>query len=296
MPTFSFKKTARLRRKLRDEALYPLMGETVVGEVADLVTERLAELLPAVGVDVLQHTVEAHLLGRTLDLSTADWFCMRVAGNIRRLSRRIWPAPLAPWTGQAEPEWLPAQIVGADWCLTGARQRVGCRYSFGIAGGSYAGGVIERRLTTRQAGVLSFLVFGFTRDRRMRDPMQLFGLRCFLLSEPSLVRDNKPGTNRMAASSTMLAYNRTILRRRFRGLLKKRGPDDACPRKFPDSHMCHACSIGLDECYGATHLHQWVAIDCPGCGRRDVPCDEDRNPKLCVNCDRTAKLTREAKA
>jgi hypothetical protein len=290
-PVFSFSGAAALRRKLRDRALLPFYGETIEGRTVDAVVDQLLAVLPRAEPRILYPTVIAHLLGKRLDLAAADWFCMRVAGNVRQLTRGAWSLPLKPWTGQDALEWLPAQIVKVDWSLMGLKQRQAASLTLAVAGGSFAGGQLVKRLTTRQAAVQSFLTFGFSREMRMADPLQLFGLRCLALADPAISNAERPGVSAFEATPSMLQHNRIILRRRFRAVAQRLKEGEGCPRGFPDTHLCQNCSIGFDECYGATHLRQWVALDCPACGRKDVPCDLDRNPKVCVACDRRIKLT-----
>lgn len=265
----------------------------------------MAEQLPktihgAVLLDSLRH-----LAGERLTEESLEQLCWLIAGNEHRLRSYLC---LKPWTIQRGEEWVPAQVVRAVPRHGGrGKGEVGYGLSFRILGGSSAGLLASQWWSRRRCYFLARfrddhgLGFGFSRQRRAEreevaqshyypflDPRQFVTLRCLLFIEPKLSAEN-PVFRQISFNTELAEWNR--LQHRYRYRWEERY---ACPFRFPQSHYCHQCPIGVDRCRAGTHLRTYTAEPCEGCGKRSF-FDPEYKSGLCVICTERAVYREKGK-
>lgn len=267
------------------------LGHKLVAGTFQAFVDRLHANLPGL---VLRHTVHEsvkHLLKKELTQDLLVDTAWRLAGNLEKLLEQ---QPVPKWNGQKEFEWIPAQV-----CEIQTVRRFGNLVNF-LSFQSLAGSVVPLRLTQfwsfKKTNYLSVYKnssgygFGFSRSRinsrgeqqntgLYRNPMQFYGLRCFLLLDPVRSQPD-PFVIEVGHTSATTEYNKRLIEGRDRA----RTP---CIKKFPNTLECYMCPIGVDRCVLATHEATYERKLCPKCACVSFfDPTEIEYPELCLTCSR----------
>lgn len=306
----SLKKVIALKRLILDDVCFSYYGSVLEGETF---REFVSRLLRGAVLKVGHGTVLASLLdvaGREFSPDLAEDVAWRLAGNYWQRLRKGVPVP--PWSGRAEREWSYVVVervvassrvrVAKDARQAMAADRRGLVHSSGSS-------VTLRFLTGLPAGrrVVKFVssdalhvvkaAFGFSKfdpsqysrsvtGREyfpLSDPRELYGMRALALIDPAACRADHVAYSDVRGTSSTLAWNKTLMRRRER-------TEHACPMNYPtDQVACHECMVGRDKCLAACHAKSFRVDRCEVCGRENAVLDPEDGPvDKCVDC--AAKL------
>lgn len=289
---YQLTKTMELRQKMRDRALLKFRDQTLKGETFNDLIDMLWEMLPKTVLREIVYDSVRYLAGVKLTASVLDTVCWRLAGNVERLSkRRVVP----PWSRQAFPEWVPAQITRVRLRRGGKQGReLGYELLFVVLAGTSCTLEIRQWWSFHKCRYLSRYKdpqgngFGFTRPpgqskrsspHQYMDARQLVTLRLMLLIDPKL-SDEGPDFKDIAFSSAITKWNHEL--QKYRARLQ---PEYACPFEVPLPQTCYECPVGLDHCRAATHNKTYEARPCAQCQSQAASFDpENKTAKFCVSC------------
>jgi hypothetical protein len=295
LPALRLEAVLELRDQLVAVVGFGFVGDRLSGATYTAFTDALALFLESRGVRPVVADASARLLrDRELTLPALRTFSWRVAANLAQLQAGV---ALGPGLVPRYPEWCPVQILSATEMITRSG-RAGCAYQVRFLSGTPASATVSKFWLRETLGVLAREA-GFTRPRGglpYAHPAQLVGLRFLGLVTPEESRGGVPGFHIATASSTLVAFNREILRRRYRrdGRLCPFGLNGG---EFISCHVC-ACGYigkdGVDGCAAATHPRTYESAPCSACGRAEAPFDPAQPQQaVCVNCALKARLTRK---
>ncbi len=258
----------------------------------DAISERLAP------VDFVESA--RYLVGSKLTLEALDLLCWRVAANEDVLRRG---APVLPWRQQAYKEWVPVQITGVRWRLSGrfGTER-GADVEFRILAGTPCGMTMRQWWSMRKFYHMARfkdeekLSFRFSRPPRdtsdilpphlFQHPRQFVTLRCMALIDPELSSAEGPDFHTIAFTPALADWN--ALQQRFRARLSAKYE---CPMGYLREVKCYQCPVGLDTCRAATHDATYVEKTCPQCAQVMYFNPDDKIHAICVDCVERQTLT-----
>lgn len=281
LPRFDLTRIIKLRDKLVEEVFFPRYDVTIEEAVFRAVVDALRHRLPRA---ISGHTVyetSRQLLGRILTPQLAWEVAWRIAGNVDRLKRGI---VVNPWVGQAEPEWVPVQVVRVDPARHPRRPEIGAAVVVQVMAGGCCPMRLESFWKRNLMGALAQRI-GFTPSwgkRPFSHVEQYVGLRFLALIDPKRCEGGKPGYFEIGVPSGFLDWNVSLLKKRFK--------DIPCPKGW--SHECHNCAQGYEVCPAATHFRTYVKRYCTHCVAEAL--FDPESPSLyCVTCTRKFALSKK---
>lgn len=300
-------KVLQLQKELEESTFFPFYGLSVVGDVfIGLVEEVKQTALPAGDIGVFTQTC-LNLAGKDFTRVLGADLAWRVAGNLPRIKgnakKGILPLPVPPWTGQADREWVLAEILrvegsqrrfkpkdasqapGAD----GFVKRSGVELTFRLMSGLPAGRVVKKFWSYERVD-MSKVDLGFDRFNRARysnnfvgvshtyqDAAELCGMRLQVLVEPAKCTPDTVAFDEIYGTASTLAWNRRLTEMRARHEFK-------CPKGYPDEFDCYRCPVGRDSCSAACRPTSLNQAPCAGCNNRHAWFDVAVSNQECLGC------------
>ena len=247
--------------KRRDQILDIFSARELLDTAPDLdefydLVEAIGEKLPdSIPGDTLVESCE-FLMGEVITEGAADDLAWRLAGNVRRLSHGH---PVLPWSGIANPEWMPVQVLRVDVAFT-KYGKPGGEFTMQFLGGQACPESVVKFWPLSYCHMLAPRI-GFTKYARSKYPFtdvsELTNLRMMVLveaGEPEITFKD------VAATSGTVTWNKRYIRMRARTL-----PGFKCPRKWPEEKPCYRCFWGEDACPAAVRPDTLVKQVCPQC-------------------------------
>jgi hypothetical protein len=258
LPVIDVSRIEKLRQRIVDEPeVFQHVGSVPRGRQFEQLVQAVHDCLPRHVPFVNVYDSMISLAGRPLgdrDMYMTAW---RLAANVRRLRYSAVP----PWSGQASPEWVPAEVANTSFAVNHWRE-TGASVEFVILAGTPAGMVLTRFIARRFAGALGVRL-GFGRSHqpsRFHDVAELVGLRMFLHIVPERCHEH-PDWDRVAVAPAQLQFNRELLQKRLR-------TDPAlfeCPFRINPLVACYQCPVGRDRCSVAARDETLVKKYCIHC-------------------------------
>ena len=280
LPRLSLSAIFALRRRLVDDA-YEFYGLTLKGEILLAFAHYIRKSIGLkVGFDAVYESCRT-IAGGALDDATLYDFAWRLAANLSLLKAG---APVVPWTGQADLEWVPVEVLAVAPAVNKYRRVVADCVVVSLAGTS-AGVRFSKRWTQKEYSLLAS-VFGYT-PPWAKPPMpfhnrdEMTGLRFWALIDPERSSSSRPGFRRVRLNGQLLSHN---LR-----LIKIRARVDPCPRGY--THECYRCAVGRDSCPAATHPLAYYCDACGKCSEPQAVFDPALSKTLCLRCEVRRRLT-----
>lgn len=218
-----------------------------------------------------------HLAGTQLTPEVIKETLWRIAGNFETLSTGK-PVPI--WLNQSILEWCPVAIVKADPGY-GYNEEYGGFYQYRVMAGTPAGLKFTLFWNIRYAKFIA-KELGFKRTRKKRykftDIKELVQMQLYLLFDPELSKEGKPGSYYFKVPPSCAKRNKTILMRRFR--------EDPCPLEYSLQDLpCYQCPMGYDKCNAGCHPRTYTMKFCPRCTSESW-FDPLGRGVICVECDK----------
>lgn len=278
------------QEKIFDELRLHFIHEVMAGEVLEAVCGLIkSQLVGVFNTDAIRASL-IDVYGKQLTPKMALEISWRMAGNVPQLKMG---KSVPPWQRQIEDEWVPAQIIKAEYTrrkVVNAEKRVvnsqGVWVGFRILAGSSAGMTCHRYWSDKFCAFVSH-EFGYSkwRSRPQKWPdnkpflpfehaTQMYGFRLHLLFTPKSCADNKLAYEQIRITKSMQEYNRSLMTKRTRFLFQ-------CPMQY--SHPCHKCPVGRDRCVAACHPKTYKLQNCSGCNQ-DAYFDPATPATICVSC------------
>jgi hypothetical protein len=271
---------------MREHLLPDFVNKVCEGEQFEIFVDEVVSLLPK---SVRKHLVFdslRHLAGEKLTRKVLDDNCWRLAGNLDTLKR---DKPAGVWSYQADPEWVPAQIMSTCRRRGGRGNRqLGWYFAFQILAGRSCSLRIQQfwsqKFCSYIAADLGFRMFppsersGRPAERLYRNPTEFVTLRLALLIEPELSRE-VPGFKKTDITGQLKDWNIDQLKCRDRVQ-----PGYTCPRGYSPAIKCFQCAAGYSSCRAGTHRADYTLEYCPECSTDNAPFDADISDSMCVNC------------
>lgn len=206
----------------------------------------------------------------------------RLAANLPALKEG---RPVKVWAEQAREEWMPVQVVRGS-PGTNHKKQTGYFFTFKVLAGTACPMVIHRHWTKPACAVAAKHMGHSKRNGKYpyRHPLQLVGLRSYVLVTPKLSKHGRPGFFKTECPPSCVRYNREVLAVR----LGER--PESCPRNY--LHDCHKCTVGFSECIGGTHRENYVRSFCSECGQLSV-FDPESTRDRCVPCEERVQFIRK---
>ena len=270
------------------ELLYKLKdfdNTVLTGTHYDSFLETILECLPN---SVLKKTLDnnfKYLLGKPIDINKITNLTYLIAGNLEALiNSQIITTPII-----TEFSWAGAQIID---CST---QKKGNGLShliqFKILTGPLASQVMSQYWSFKKTAYLAVyrndknLGFGFNKSRInskgdqrnkliFNDLRQFYGLRCFVLFDPTRSQE-VPYISEIGHKSSTMTYNQKLLRGRDRALTD-------CVKKIQSNPECYRCPYGVDRCMFATHSSTYLRGSCSVCKKTSF--FDPKDLSMCVDC------------
>lgn len=229
----------KMRRRLEEE-LVGYCGLELNGEIFEQFTNKLAELLPkqVYPGPVFQSTL--CLLGRMLTHDNLKEFVWRLAGNMQKLKDS---KSVLPWTYQDKPEFMPVQVLNYEEVKT-RKGDPAASYKLRILAGSACPMIITKMWAEKFISFLAGTQLGFSRKQPYSHPSELVRLQFLAQIDQDYCKNDMPGFDKVASSSSCLNHNKKILKARLK-------IDPPCP--FGYTHDCYRCYVGYDQCPAAVH-------------------------------------------
>lgn len=272
--SYSIPSILKLKRKICDDLdVLGFIHTSPEGDEFEGFVDVIHQLLPKrIERDVLYRSLR-HLAGEELTTQVMKDMAWRLAGNVHRLKAL---QPVLPWSGIAEPEWVPAQITKTRKWMTRSR-KAGRIVTFQILAGTPCPLTTEKFWSTKYARFLSSYL-GFTKYTNskypFRDIRQMVNFRLYLQIEPGL---EEIEFDQIDVPGSFKEWNREWLK------IRSRQHDFRCPRNYPLHHPCYLCHVGKDQCAAAVHPHTFVTRYCPQC-KRDGYFNPGQAEEICVDC------------
>lgn len=247
------------------------------GEHFEAFVQALFSVFPAtIRYDVFFASI-MDLVGKRMTRDLIRETAWRLAGNINRLKQGK-PAP--PFLQQTELEWCLVTLVRGN-IGHGYDGKLGFFYDYRIMSGQATGKRFTLFWSLKYARFVSRSL-GFRRTRqgylRMTDGADLVRMRLYLLFDPKLSREDRPGSYHFYVSSACKKYNQKILKQRFRII--------PCPLRYTLSEQaCHNCPQGYDQCNAGCHPATYVTKACPRCDNTEAWFDPLGRNVICVECE-----------
>lgn len=268
--------------KLRDHLLNELVGYCgcpLEGAAFDTFVNSLSAELPHNLPHAAVYQSARIVMGKVLDHNDLRAFAWRLAGNLDVLRKN---EPVIPWTFQPEPELMPVQVLDHEYAQT-AKHKPAARYRLRVLAGRACPMIIHKSWAKDFVRYLASHVMGFSKpwgDFPFKDTAELVRLRFLVMIDPEFCRDEQPGFDQVAESSSCRAWNRDIMKQRAR-------VSAPCPQDF--KHPCHKCPVGYDKCPAGTHPRTYVVQTCATCGC-EAPHDAARQGAPCLSCARKSAV------
>jgi len=276
-----------LRKKIADQAFNGLVGSTADKSILESIAQSASRILSSnVSEDIVYRSIE-NLAGKILTIRLIYETSWRLSGNIRLLSIGV---PIKPWNRQVDREWVPFQITEYDYKSSASRKmRDGNKVFFHTfklqtLAGTPCPILVSKSWSTTGLSIVS-KILGFSNSwgkNPYKSPRQFVGMRFRGLLLPEVSTEVMPGFRELKSTSTMLKWNKDLLKIRARAI-----GDFSCPEEFnPVLVPCHSCFRGYESCQAATHPYDYALIKCPICNSESWADDSD----ICINCYTKRKL------
>lgn len=255
------------------------VGTQPIGAEFDRFVEDLTGLLPANISQAIVYESLAHLLGQELLPALIRENAWRLAGNIQKLKEA---QVIYPWQGQGEPEWVPVQVMEADYTKTWKGESA-FQYKLKILAGSSCPLFTFKTWTIKACSYIARSI-GFSapwKEFAFHDGHELVSMRFLAEIEAKYCKDNRPGFEKINCPDSLERWNKEILKARAH-------IEPPCPYGF--THYCFKCPVGYDQCKAGVHPKTYELKMCsicddetnhdPGRGMTCVQCkDKSRNQR-----------------
>jgi hypothetical protein len=270
------------RDKLLDAAK-PFVGRQIDATQLHALVAAFGKCLPkTIPTDILFDSL-SHLLSSQLTTAAASDNAWRIAGNVDRLTSFH---SVPPWSRQVLDEYVPVQILGMRRRFRFGQLR--WEVTLQILAGTSTPRRIQKMWAPKFCGMLS-RSFGFSKpwgEYRYEHPLQMVGMRCYVLVESSLCTAAGPGFEKLWTNDegneikphSCYSYNHELVKLRTR-----ERSEFACPKNFPRELPCHRCIIGYDQCPLAAHAMTMTMKKCTRCDNTR-PHDPELTSEICVEC------------
>lgn len=199
----------------------------------------------------------------------------RLAGNLDKLKADI---PVHEWLYQTELEWVPIFIYRVNKGKN-YNNKTGFFVEYRVIAGSPAGlkfttffSMPYVRFLAKSLGYKSSRRYDF----RLHDGKELTGMYLYILLDPKLSKENKPGFYHFYVPASYKKLN--LEKIKFRRRIVK------CPMDYSLSEMpCHLCPMGYDSCLGGCRPKTLYLKGCPRCNKESW-FDPDGKGIICVEC------------
>lgn len=284
------------------------ISETIkrVGKLKSIFRERMAselsqegfkemvrQVLKVMPQDLSSQKIQdslAHLFGRPLTDQIVNETAWRLAGNTETLRNGD---VITSDVALSKEGWCALQVLSCRPFLRNPRSKAhkirGCVYSCLIMTGHAAGVVIDKFLSLKYVRYLANEL-GFTPPFKaypFKDERELFGLRFGGLFLPSLAVEGKPSFNETCVASSMLSWNKKILKARQR-------EGHICPLGMSaESLPCFRCWKGCESCIASVHKKDFEQDLCEYCNKDSLfdPDSACYSIGMCVECQRHQDVT-----
>jgi hypothetical protein len=283
-------KTYSIRAVLgrRDKIVGRLASEGYIGKKAILselhgMSVVIAKCLPeAISFDLILESL-MDLAGVELTREHLKVIAWRIAGNVDRL-RNFHPA--VPWYRQCQEEYVPVQVVGLKRQYRKKELRIEATLQ------TLAGTPVPLKITKTWSPKFFGLIsksMGFSKpwgEYPYRNPLQVYGMRFYVLVEPRLCDSSGPKFEKLwmdedarsIRPSGCVRFNQELLKLRHRTRSQFE-----CPENYLPEFECHRCAVGRDRCPIAVHSRTFVTRRCPRC-EKVAFFDPEVSERLCIDC------------
>lgn len=212
-----------------------------------------------------------HLAGEELTAERLAKISWRLAGNIPKLKSGH---AVTPWSGVDRPEWVPVQVLSADFDVS-KRGKFGATLRMRVLAGSPCTEELSKFWTTAYCHTFAARM-GFSRfpsgPHPFEDVRELVNLRFYIEIAP---HTPKLEFEHLQVPGTSRNWNLKYIRRRSR-------VGWSCPEKKPDSLPCFRCNVGQDRCPVSVHPSTYIRRECFECCK--PAWFENQEALICVDC------------
>lgn len=284
IPSVSIKNIVEKKHMLFNN-LSPFQDKVLSGSTYNDFLETLLEVVPS---GVLKTTLDnnfKYLLGSKLELTKINNLSFFIAGNIDVLvNRNIIVAAKIDSLAWAASQIIDVNTVKRNGSLMHS-------FQFRILTGPLASQVMTQYWSFKKTAYLAVyrndhnVGFGFNRSKInskgeqrnkliFNDIRQFYGLRCFLLFDPSRSQE-LPYIAEVGHRPSTMEYNQSLLKARDRSVTD-------CLKGLSHNPECYRCPYGIDKCQIATHAKTYLKGTCPICNRLSF--FDPQDTKKCVDC------------
>lgn len=282
MPRYSIANILKLKRKIEDDNdvrnfVYTQPTGKSFGHFVDAVHATLPGEVP---YDTVYDSC-MHMSGDEITDSQLSKLAWRLSGNLRRLRNGL---PVLPWDGCPRLEWVPVQIVTAEFDVN-RWGRQGTRPRMRVLAGTPCSEWATTFWSTAYCHTFANLM-GFSRwpsgKYSFSDVREFVNLRLYIQVEPNSAEIK---FEHIAIPDGCKQWNLKYIRKRSRITFR-------CPENKPDTLPCFRCPVGQDKCPASVHQTTYFRFNCLRCDR--VSWFEKTTDEFCVDC-RTKNLLKNYK-
>lgn len=284
IPSVSIKYIVDKKRSLFDN-LVSFQDKVLSGQTYDDFLEKILFSVPS---GVLKTTLDnnfKYLLGSTLEVTKINNLSFLIAGNLDALLNRH----IISISRLDALDWAAAQIVDAK--TVKRNNGLMHAFQFRILTGPLAAQVMTQYWSFKKTAYLAVyrndknIGFGFNRSKInskgeqrnkliFNDIRQFYGLRCFVLFDPSRSQE-LPYIAEVGHRPSTMEYNQKLLKARDRSVTD-------CIKGLKHNPECYRCPYGTDKCPIATHPKTYLKGNCPICNRLSF--FDPQDVSQCVDC------------
>lgn len=249
-----------------------LIGRGFYNRVLD--AERFEELIAACGhilrlpkrcLPALRETL-LPFLDKELTERQIETLTVKLAGGYKLLKEG---KAIRPYTGVAEPTWVPVEIVSMRYGKPTRSGKTRCEMTVMIMAGAGAGAYVQQQISMKWITTLFATQLGWPKFAPRPRHTEL--VRMWFTAE--LINNNNSDTiAQFECAPHQVKYNKSLRKQRA----------EPCINGYRT--QCYRCPIGYIRCERGTHRCDWIIKYCPGCQQESYFDPETIGSRVCLAC------------